>query len=199
METNTKELHLYEALELRAEYKVRITTIKDCLAGNESGGKRASFWRDDKNKFRPSPDFDVGQEREALELRKGLTAQTAELKTQAVEAAHQTVKLLLRPLNSSHSRATKKILPPAWSTRLEAQSHRDLQQARRECRGIFVREYPNQKSRAGFLEPFPKKEEEILSPPPLGFPPRNRGVYFLRMPALSLPKGTRAEKLTPHL
>ncbi len=127
METNTKALHLYEALELRAEYKVRITTIKDCLAGDESGGKRASFWRDDKNKIRPSPDFDVGHEREslrilefkqrklnsaiqkanyetqieyegqklnlleALELRKGLTAQTAELKTQAVEAAHQTV------------------------------------------------------------------------------------------------------------
>jgi hypothetical protein len=127
MEANVNALHLYEALELRAEYNARITTIKDCLAGDESGGKRASFWRDDKNKSRPSPDFDVSQERaalrvlefkqrklnsatqkanyetqiefegqkinllEALELRKGLTAQMADLKTQAVEAAHQTV------------------------------------------------------------------------------------------------------------
>ena len=127
METTENTLHLYEALELRAEYNARMTTIKDCISGGESGGKRASFWRDDKNKSRPSPDFDASKEREslralefkqrklnsaiqkanyetqidfdgqklnlleALELRKGLNTQTAELKTQLVEAAYQTV------------------------------------------------------------------------------------------------------------
>jgi hypothetical protein len=127
METTANTLYLYEALELRAEYNARMTTIKDCISGGESGGKRALFWRDDKNKSRPSPDFDVVREREALrvlefkqrklnsaiqkanyetqiefdgqkinllealELRKGLNTQTAELKTQVVEAAHQTV------------------------------------------------------------------------------------------------------------
>jgi hypothetical protein len=34
--------------------------------------------------------------------------------------------------------------------------HKEFQQARRECRGIFVREYPSQKSRDGFLELYPE-------------------------------------------
>ena len=128
METTTlSALHLYEALELRAEYNVRMATIKDCISGGETRRGRISLWRDDKNKSRPSPDFDAVREREALrvlefkqrklnsaiqkanyetqlefdgqkinllealELRKGMKTQTDELKSQAVDAAHQTV------------------------------------------------------------------------------------------------------------
>ncbi len=126
MNSNTATLKLYEALELRSEYAARIATIKDCIAGSESNGRR-SLWREERNKRRPSPDFDATEERdtlralefkqrklnsaiqkanyethidfegqkinllEALELRKGLNAQIGELKTQAVDAAYQTV------------------------------------------------------------------------------------------------------------
>jgi hypothetical protein len=128
METTTiSALHLYEALELRAEYTARMATIKDCISGGESRRRRVSLWRDDKNKSRPSPDFDAVREKEALrglefkqrklnsaiqkanyetqiefegqkinllealELRKGMKTHTDELKTQAVDAAYQTV------------------------------------------------------------------------------------------------------------
>jgi hypothetical protein len=127
METPPSTLHLYEALELRAEYNARLMTIKDCISGGETRHGRVALWRDDKNKSRPSPDFDAIREREALrglefkqrklnsaiqkanyetqiefdgqkinllealELRKGMKAQTDELKTQAVDAAYQTV------------------------------------------------------------------------------------------------------------
>lgn len=66
------------------------------------------------------------------------------------------------------------ILPPAS---LAHRRHREA--PRRECRGIFVREYPSQKSRAGFLEPYHEKEEELsTTPPSQKIPSRNRGVYF---------------------
>lgn len=127
MSPGRQTLQLYEALELRSEYTVRIATIKDCLAGGESHGGRTAFWREDKTKRRPSPELDAAGERESvralefkrrklnsaiqkanyetqiefdgqsinllegLELRKALSAQIAELKTQAVDAAHQTV------------------------------------------------------------------------------------------------------------
>jgi len=126
MGTAVAALKLYEALELRSEYAARIATIKDCIAGGESEGRR-TLWREERNKRRPSPDFDTAGEREtlralefkqrklnsaiqkanyetqidiegqkvnlleALELRKGLNAQIAEPKAQAVDAAYQTV------------------------------------------------------------------------------------------------------------
>ena len=66
METNTARLKLYEALELRSEYAARIATIKDCLAGGESGARRA-FWREERSQRRPSADLDAAGERHALQ------------------------------------------------------------------------------------------------------------------------------------
>jgi len=63
---NKNRLYLHEALELRGEYDARIQTIKDCLAKGSGGGGRASLWHEDSRKRRPSPDFDVADERARL-------------------------------------------------------------------------------------------------------------------------------------
>jgi hypothetical protein len=55
--------------------------------------------------------------------------------------------------------------PPAWSTKLEALSHRECLIPFEWC-GVFVREYPSQKSRTGFMEPYPEKEENIHASSP---------------------------------
>lgn len=66
MPTNTHQLLLYEALELRAEYDARIQTLKDCLPETKQNRNRLSFVRDEEVLTRPSPDFDVAQARQAL-------------------------------------------------------------------------------------------------------------------------------------
>jgi hypothetical protein len=53
----------------------------------------------------------------------------------------------------------KKTSPPAWITRLEALRHRE-NLIPCKCSGIFVREYPSQKFRYGFMEPYIEKEEK---------------------------------------
>jgi len=63
---NKHRIYLYEALELRGEYDARISTIKDCLAKGTSSRGRSSLWDDDRGKRRPSPDFDVTDERRRL-------------------------------------------------------------------------------------------------------------------------------------
>jgi hypothetical protein len=126
-DTTTCKLRLYEALELRAEYDARVSTIKDCLENARGKSERASLWREDEGKRRPSPDFDANAEREAvrklefkrrklnsavqkanyetqiefegqqvnlleaLDVRKALNRELAELKGQLVAAASQTV------------------------------------------------------------------------------------------------------------
>jgi hypothetical protein len=59
-------LHLFEALELRAEYDARIKTIKECLPESRQNRGKFSFSRDDEGVRRPSPSFDVGEARQQL-------------------------------------------------------------------------------------------------------------------------------------
>ena len=66
MEDKNRALHLYEALELRAEYDARIKTLKDCLPETKQTRSRFSFGRDDEGIRRPSPDFDVSSARNEL-------------------------------------------------------------------------------------------------------------------------------------
>lgn len=121
-------LYLFEALELRSEYDARITTTKNCMEKGRSTGSRSSLWGGDQRaKRRPSPDFNIPDERaglrklefkrrklnsaiqkanfeahiefdgqtinllEALDLRKALNNQLAELNAQVTSAAYQTV------------------------------------------------------------------------------------------------------------
>jgi len=79
--------------------------------------------------------------------------------------------------------------PPAS---LETQRHREDKTQDRECRGIFVREYPSQKSRDGFLEPNHEKEEGIFHLLPLD-------VFLQGTVAFIFSTCTHVEKLTPHL
>ena len=57
-ETNDK-LRLYEALELRAEYDARITTLKDCLPETRQNRGRLIWDREEGGKLRPSSDFNM--------------------------------------------------------------------------------------------------------------------------------------------
>jgi len=66
MKDKKRTLHLYEALELRAEYDARIKTLKDCLPETKQNRDRFSFGRDDEGIRRPSPDFDVASARKEL-------------------------------------------------------------------------------------------------------------------------------------
>lgn len=59
-------LHLYEALELRAEYDARIKTLKECLPESRQNRGRFSLSREDEGVRRPSPSFDVGEARQQL-------------------------------------------------------------------------------------------------------------------------------------
>ena len=43
-----RQLYLYEALELRAEYDARIKTLKDCLPETRQNRGRSFFSRDDE-------------------------------------------------------------------------------------------------------------------------------------------------------
>jgi len=60
------KLHLYEALELRAEYDGRIKTFNDCLPETRQNRDRFSLIRGDDGRRRPSPDFDVTDVRNRL-------------------------------------------------------------------------------------------------------------------------------------
>ena len=60
-----RQLHLYEALELRSEFDARIKTLKDCLPETKQNRDRFSFTRDDGIR-RPSPDFDAVTARKEL-------------------------------------------------------------------------------------------------------------------------------------
>ena len=61
-----RKLHLYEALELRAEYDARIKTLKDCLPETRQNRDKFIFSRDDEGRRRPSADFDVAEARRKL-------------------------------------------------------------------------------------------------------------------------------------
>ena len=61
-----KQLYLYEALELRAEYDARIKTLKDCLPETKQNRGRSFFSRDDEGMRRPSGDFNVADARKKL-------------------------------------------------------------------------------------------------------------------------------------
>jgi hypothetical protein len=63
---SSTSLRLFEALELRAEYDARITTLKDCLAKGTGRTGRAALFADETGKRRPSPDFDMPAARAAL-------------------------------------------------------------------------------------------------------------------------------------
>ena len=64
--SSKKRLYLYEALELRGEYDGRIKTLKDCLPESKQNRDRFGFRRDEGEKRRPSPDFDVADARKQL-------------------------------------------------------------------------------------------------------------------------------------
>jgi hypothetical protein len=64
--SSNKRLYLYEALELRGEYDGRIKTLKDCLPESKQNRDRLVFRRDEGEKRRPSPDFDVADARKQL-------------------------------------------------------------------------------------------------------------------------------------
>jgi len=66
MSDKNRELHLFEALELRAEFNARIKTLKDCLPETRQNRDRFPFGRDDEGVRRPSPDFDVVATRKDL-------------------------------------------------------------------------------------------------------------------------------------
>ena len=87
--------------------------------------------------------------------------------------------LLLRPLNSSNSCTMQNALPPAWSTRLETPSHREFQQAKRMLRVFKMRSTASEIPATVPGSNTTRKRRKFPSPP-LGLPPRNRGVYFLR-------------------
>lgn len=61
-----RQLYLYEALELRAEYDARIKTLKDCLPESRQNRSKFTFSRDDEGMRRPSPAFDVSAARQQL-------------------------------------------------------------------------------------------------------------------------------------
>ena len=61
-----RQLYLYEALELRAEYDARIKTLKDCLPETRQNRGRSFFSRDDEGMRRPSADFNVADARKEL-------------------------------------------------------------------------------------------------------------------------------------
>ena len=65
MSEKNRQLHLFEALELRSEYDARIKTLKDCLPESRQNRDRFSFTRDDGIR-RPSPGFDVASARKDL-------------------------------------------------------------------------------------------------------------------------------------
>lgn len=61
-----KQLYLYEALELRAEYDGRIKTFKDSLPETRQNRGRFSLTRNDDERRRPSPEFQPEQVRKQL-------------------------------------------------------------------------------------------------------------------------------------
>ena len=76
-----RNLHLYEALELRSEYDTRIKTLKDCLPETRQNRDRLSFRREDEGRRRPSPDFDLTETRKEF--------RTLEFKRRKLNAAIQ--------------------------------------------------------------------------------------------------------------
>ena len=61
-----KQLHLYEALELRSEYDARIKTFKDVMPETRQNRSRFSLAREADEKRRPSPGFDPAEVRKLL-------------------------------------------------------------------------------------------------------------------------------------
>lgn len=62
----TTRLHLYEALELRAEYDARIKSLKECLPESRQNRGKFAFTREEEGTRRPSPSFDVSETRQQL-------------------------------------------------------------------------------------------------------------------------------------
>ena len=57
MADNKNNIYLYEAIELRAEYEARITTLKSLMPEARENRDRFSFRRDDETKYRPEKPF----------------------------------------------------------------------------------------------------------------------------------------------
>ena len=66
MSDKKNNIYLYEAIELRAEYEARITTLKSLLPEARENRDRFSFRRDDETKYRPVANFSVDEMREEL-------------------------------------------------------------------------------------------------------------------------------------
>jgi len=66
MSDKKNNIYLYEAIELRAEYEARITTLKSLLPEARENRDRFSFRRDDETKYRPVANFSVDEVREEL-------------------------------------------------------------------------------------------------------------------------------------
>ena len=62
----TRQLKLYEALELRSEYDARIKTLKDCLPETRQNRNAFSLRSEDATNRRPSSGFTVSVAREQL-------------------------------------------------------------------------------------------------------------------------------------
>jgi hypothetical protein len=68
MPDEKKNLFLYEAIELRAEYDARIKTLKGLLPESRPNRDRLIFHRDDEMRTRPVRGFDLGQCREEMSI-----------------------------------------------------------------------------------------------------------------------------------
>ena len=59
------KLYIYEALELRGQYKSHLKTLKECLPEDWKNRRRLSFGRDDDN-LQPSEGFDANEIRREI-------------------------------------------------------------------------------------------------------------------------------------
>jgi hypothetical protein len=64
--TENRNLYLYEAIELRAEYDARIKELKSLLPEGRESRDRFSFRREDDVRYVPAEGFDLGRVREEL-------------------------------------------------------------------------------------------------------------------------------------
>lgn len=83
MADHTRNLFMYEALELRAEYDARIKTLKDCLPEARQSRRAFSFERDERSALRPAPGFSTASVKERL---RGLETRRRKLNTAIQEA-----------------------------------------------------------------------------------------------------------------
>lgn len=107
MSADNRELKLFEALELRAEYDARIKTLSECLP--EKHENRGRFLvREDDVVNRPAPGFDIAKVRESIA--------SLEQKRRKLNAAIQetnfrnTVEVQGRPLSLTEALDLRKAL-----------------------------------------------------------------------------------------